>query len=103
MSTITKIEELDLAGTKKGKIVISNVTEPYGANTADIVSIAIALNGEDVQWKAHIPYENIDGLIEALNSITSKTDNIEYLLCHTNKRIEHRQHTINNRSKNMIL
>ena len=48
MSTITKIEELDLAGTKKGKIVISNVTEPYGANTADIVSIAIALNGEDV-------------------------------------------------------
>lgn len=67
MSTITKIEELDLAGTKKGKIVISNVTEPYGANTADIVSIAIALNGEDVQWKAHIPYENIDGLIEALN------------------------------------
>ena len=37
------------------------------ANPADIVSLAIALNGEDVQWKAHIPYENIDGLIEALN------------------------------------
>ena len=55
------------AGMKKGRIVISNVTEPYGASTADIVSIAIALNGEDVQWKAHIPYENIDGLIEALN------------------------------------
>ena len=67
MSTITKIEELDLAGKKKKKIVISNVTEPYGANTADIVSIAIALNGDDVQWKAHIHYENIDGLIEALN------------------------------------
>ena len=72
MSTITKIEELDLAGTKKGKIVISNVTEPYGANTADIVSIAIALNGEDVQWKAHIPYENIDRLIEALNKAKNK-------------------------------
>ncbi len=67
MSAITNIEEFDLAGTKKGKIVMSNVTAPYGANTADIVSIAIALNGEDVQWKAHIHYENIDGLIEDLN------------------------------------
>ena len=67
MSTITKIEELDLAGTKKGKIVISNVTEPYGVNIVDIVSIVIVLNGEDVQWKVYIFYENIDGLIEALN------------------------------------
>jgi hypothetical protein len=66
MSQTTKITELELAGTKKGKILISNVTEPYGKDTADVVSIAIALNGEDVQWKAHIPYENIDGVIEAL-------------------------------------
>lgn len=66
MSQTTKITELELAGTKKGKILISNVTEPYGKDTQDVVSIAIALNGEDIQWKSHIPYENIDGVIEAL-------------------------------------
>ncbi|AXX85616.1 hypothetical protein [Aliarcobacter skirrowii] len=66
MSTTTKIAEFDLAGTKKGKITVSNVSEPYGANTADIVSIGISLTGEDVQWKSHIPYDNIDEVILAL-------------------------------------
>ncbi|RBQ27969.1 hypothetical protein ACNSOS_05785 [Aliarcobacter vitoriensis] len=66
MTIVTKLKEFDLAGTKKGKITVSNVTEPYGKDTADILSIGIALNGEDVQWKAHIPYENIDELISAL-------------------------------------
>ena len=66
MSQTTKITELDLAGTKQGKIIVSNVIEPYGKDTDDVVSIAIALNGEDIQRKAHIPYENIDGVIEAL-------------------------------------
>ena len=66
MSNITKICELDLIGTKKGKITVSNVSEPYGKDTEDIVSVGIALNGEDIQWKAHIPYDNIDGVIELL-------------------------------------
>lgn len=66
MSVITKIGELDLSGTKQGKITVSNVTEPYGKGTDDIVSIGIALNGEDVQWKSHIPYENIEGVIAIL-------------------------------------
>ena len=66
MSTTTKIAEFDLAGTKKGKITVSNVSEPYGANTADIVSIGISLTGEDIQWKSHIPYDNIDEVILAL-------------------------------------
>ncbi|HAC71080.1 MAG TPA: hypothetical protein DCF41_05090 [Arcobacter skirrowii] len=66
MSTTTKIAEFDLAGTKKGKITVSNVSEPYGENTADIVSIGISLTGEDVQWKSHIPYDNIDEVILAL-------------------------------------
>ncbi len=66
MSTITQLGSLDLAGTKKGKISISNVTEPYGKDTPDIVSIGISLNGQDIQWKAHIPYENLDDVIEIL-------------------------------------
>ena len=66
MSTITELGTLALAGTKKGKISISNVTEPYGKDTADIVSIGISLNGQDIQWKSHIPYENLEEVIAIL-------------------------------------
>ena len=66
MSTITELGTLVLAGTKKGKISISNVTEPYGKDTSDIVSIGISLNGQDIQWKSHIPYENLADVIAIL-------------------------------------
>ncbi|KLE02323.1 hypothetical protein [Aliarcobacter butzleri] len=66
MSVITEIGTLALAGTKKGKITISNVTEPYGKDTDDILSIGVSLNGIDVQWKAHIPYENLEEVIAIL-------------------------------------
>ena len=66
MSTITELGTIALSGTKKGKISISNVTEPYGKDTADIVSIGISLNGQDVQWKSHIPYENLEDVISVL-------------------------------------
>ena len=66
MSTITELGTLVLAGTKKGKISISNVTEPYGKDTSDIVSIGISLNGQDIQWKSHISYENLEDVIAIL-------------------------------------
>ena len=66
MSTTTKIVDVPLHGTKKGIISISDITEPYGKGTNDVVSIGIALNGKDVEWKSHIPYENVDAVIEAL-------------------------------------
>ncbi|WP_121628122.1 hypothetical protein [Poseidonibacter antarcticus] len=66
MSTITELGSLPLAGTKKGVISISNVTEPYGKDTADIVSIGVSLNGKDIQWKSHLPYENLDDIIAIL-------------------------------------
>ena len=66
MSTITELGTLVLAGTKKGKISISNVTEPYGKDTSDIVSIGISLNGQDIQWKSHLPYDNLEDVIEIL-------------------------------------
>lgn len=62
----TELKKLPLAGTKKGIISISNVTEPYGKGTADIVSIGISLNGKDIEWKSHIPYENLDDVIAVL-------------------------------------
>ena len=53
MSTITELGTLDLAGTKKGKISISNVTEPYGKDTCPkksfICKVAITTAIPDVK------------------------------------------------------
>ncbi len=66
MKTTKEIKEFKLANTKDGVIKVSKIEEPYGENSKPVVSIAVSLNGNDVDWKAHIPYENIDELIEAL-------------------------------------
>jgi hypothetical protein len=76
MSTITELGSLDLAGTKKGKILVSNVTEPYGKDTADIVSIGVSLNGQDIQWKSHIPYANLDDIIALLTKANEDHKNL---------------------------
>ncbi|AXX93513.1 hypothetical protein CPU12_12725 [Malaciobacter molluscorum LMG 25693] len=72
MSVTTEIATLDLSGTKKGKIIISNLTEPYGKETDDVVSIGIALNGKDIEWKSHIPYDNLDEVIEILQKVNKE-------------------------------
>lgn len=72
MSTTTELAKIPLSGTKKGVILISNITEPYGSGTADVVSIGIALNGKDVEWKSHIPYANLDAVIEELQKAKAK-------------------------------
>jgi hypothetical protein len=72
MSTTTEIKKIELAGTKKGVISVADVTEPYGSGSNDVVSVGVALNGEDIEWKVHIPYENIDALIEALQEAKAK-------------------------------
>jgi len=71
MST-TELGVLQLAGTKKGKISISNVSEPYGKGTSDVVSIGISLNGKNIEWKSHIPYENLDDVIAILQEASKK-------------------------------
>lgn len=64
----TEIKTFTLSGTKKGVISVANVTEPYGEDSESVVSIGISLNGDTSKpdWKSHIPYANIDELIEAL-------------------------------------
>ena len=66
MSTITELGNLALAGPNNGNISNSNVTEPYGKDTADIVSIGISWNGQDIQGKSHRPYENLEEVIAIL-------------------------------------
>ena len=66
MSVTTELETIALANTKKGVIRISNITEPYGAGSGDVTSIGISLTGKEPEWKVHIPKENVDAVIEAL-------------------------------------
>lgn len=65
---ITAIKSFPLAGTKNGTINVSHIEEPYGEGSNSVVSIGISLKGsaDSVDWKAHIPYENIDELISSL-------------------------------------
>jgi len=65
--TVTKIDEMTLAGTN-GKITITTIKEPYGANSESVASIGITLKADanEPDWKVHIPKANIAQVIEAL-------------------------------------
>jgi hypothetical protein len=70
MSGILEIkEEFSLAGTKDGTISIGELKEPYGQNSDPVVSIAISLNGDEPDWKVHIPYENLTDVISTLQGM----------------------------------
>ncbi len=66
--THSEIKLFHLHGTKEGVVSVAHITEPYGPKSEPVVSIGISLNGNALnpEWKVHIPYENIDDLIEAL-------------------------------------
>jgi hypothetical protein len=74
MKTNTIIAEFPLANTKEGLITVSHINEPYGDGSKPVVSIGISLNGDNEKpdWKAHIPYENIDDVIAALKATKEK-------------------------------
>jgi len=76
MKKSTLIKTIPLANTKEGIISISHIDEPYGEGSKPVVSIGISLDGENTpDWKAHIPYENIDDVIEALKEAKEKFKN----------------------------
>lgn len=70
----TILNTFALADTKKGKITVSHLEEPYGTGSFPVVSIGISLKGDETNpdWKAHIPYENLDELIESLQKAKEK-------------------------------
>ncbi|WP_267524844.1 hypothetical protein [Campylobacter sp. MG1] len=61
-----------LNDTQSGKISLANIKEPYGSGSKDVLSVAICLKDNTPEWKIHIPYENLDELIIALQSISEK-------------------------------
>ena len=68
---ITVETTLHLANTKNGVIAVSKITEPYGAGSGTVASIGISLGGDAAkpEWKVHIPLENLDAVIEALQNL----------------------------------
>jgi hypothetical protein len=62
-------QKIPLANTKKGFISVTTIDEPYGAGTETVASIAISLNGEDIEWKVHIPMANLDDVITSLQNL----------------------------------
>ena len=66
---MTKV--IPLHGTQNGIISITKLENPYGEGTNTVASIGISLNGDEKNpdWKAHIPLENIDDVIKALQEI----------------------------------
>lgn len=60
-----------LSGTKKGVISVTKIDEPYGAGSASVASIGISLSGdnENPEWKVHLPMDNLDAVIKALQAI----------------------------------
>ena len=62
---------IPLSGTKKGVISVTKVDEPYGKGSATVASIGISLvgNAEEPEWKVHLPMDNLDAVIEALQAL----------------------------------
>lgn len=62
---------IPLEGTNNGVISISKIEEPYGTGSNTVASIGISLagNAEEPEWKVHLPLNNLDAVIEALQKL----------------------------------
>ncbi|MDQ7045153.1 MAG: hypothetical protein Q9M32_04485 [Sulfurimonas sp.] len=60
-----------LSGTKKGVISVSKIDEPYGKGSHSVASIGISLvgNADEPEWKVHLPMDNLEDVIKALEAI----------------------------------
>jgi hypothetical protein len=65
---------IKLHGTEDGIITIKKLENPYGEGSNTVASIGISLKGDEnnPEWKAHIPLENIDDVIKALQDIKNQ-------------------------------
>ena len=60
-----------LSGTKNGVISVAKIDEPYGAGSGTVASVGVSLagNANEPEWKVHIPMDNLEEVIQALNSL----------------------------------
>ncbi len=50
---------------------MSEIDKPYGEKSASVASVGISLagNADEPEWKVHIPLDNLDEVIEALQAL----------------------------------
>ena len=62
---------ISLSGTKNGVISVTKLDEPYGVGSATVASVGISLAGDanEPEWKVHIPLDNLDEVIKALQDL----------------------------------
>ena len=60
-----------LSSTEVGVISVTKIDKPYGKDSASVASIGISLSGnvDAPDWKVHIPLDNLDEVIEALEAL----------------------------------
>ena len=65
---VKNIDEIKLSSAENGVISVNAIAEPYGVGSESVVSIGIFLDGSgnEPDWKIHIPKDNIDSVIAAL-------------------------------------
>jgi len=78
-----EIKKLKLAHTKNGTISIVHIERPYGEHSSPVASIGISLEGEANDWKVHIPYENLDEVIKALEEARGVCEKLPHSDPHT--------------------
>ncbi len=81
--SMVEIKTLKLAHTKNGTVSIAHIEEPYGKHSSPVVSIAISLEGASNDWKVHIPYENLDELINGLLEAKAASEGMSHHDIHT--------------------
>ena len=62
---------IPLHSTKKGTISVTKIEKPYGEESAPVASVGISLTGDsqNPDWKVHIPMDNLEEVIKALQSL----------------------------------
>ena len=62
---------IPLSGTTKGVISVTKIDEPYGKDSVTVASVGISLSGnvDAPEWKVHLPMENLDEVIKALQAL----------------------------------
>jgi len=62
---------IPLSSTKRGVISVTKIERPYGEESSPVASIGISLTGdaEKPEWKVHIPMDNLDEVIKALQNL----------------------------------
>ena len=60
-----------LHGTQNGVISVTKLENPYGENSGTVASVGVSFSGEanNPEWKVHIPLENLDEVIKALQEL----------------------------------